>query len=223
MDIAYHYILQDLGNKWRNNRIRLWNVGFKVEKSREENITNHPPHIPPEQWAMFIDYRLRPDTQKICKINTINKRKHETPHTGGSKKNSIRKEEMEKIKAIEATGPVPAKASRTDSLSQVLGPEHPGRTRTMGAGVAPTQVFGFSSCHGNHSSSCSTGSLSLEEVLHQVQTQLREERAHRMNVEAVLAHVLSQTGIILPPELALSNQPPYQNQASSHSSTHNDS
>ncbi|CAI0540719.1 unnamed protein product, partial [Linum tenue] len=129
----------------------------------------------------------------------------------------------EKIKAIEATGTVPAKASRTDSLSQVLGPEHPGRTRTMGAGVAPTQVFGSSSCHGNHSSSSSTSSLSPEEVLQQVQTQLREERAHRMNVEAVLAHVLFQTGIILPPELALSNQPPYQNQASSHSSTHNDS
>jgi len=61
-----------LAKDWKDNRHRLFKELYKVECSREDNIEDHPPGIPKEQWAAFIDYRLEPKTM-VIKINFISR------------------------------------------------------------------------------------------------------------------------------------------------------
>ncbi|KAJ1420759.1 putative transposase, Ptta/En/Spm, plant [Sesbania bispinosa] len=85
-NVAQSYIMKDIGKKWKENRLRLYNSHYDPTKSRDENISNPPKSIPTTKWASFIDYRLKPKTQELCEKNARNRSKLTINHTGGSKK-----------------------------------------------------------------------------------------------------------------------------------------
>ncbi|XLU82826.1 hypothetical protein S245_006246 [Arachis hypogaea] len=58
------YILSNLGNKWKNNRFKLFNEHYKSELSWDANVNLNPIGIPKDHWAAFLEYRLSPKTQK---------------------------------------------------------------------------------------------------------------------------------------------------------------
>lgn len=61
------YILSNLGNKWKNNRFKLFNEHYKSELSWDANVNLNPIGIPKDHWAAFLEYRLSPKTQ----VNTF--------------------------------------------------------------------------------------------------------------------------------------------------------
>lgn len=65
-DAAKTYMLKDIGKKWRENRLKLFNTYYDKTKTREENIRTPPKSILATEWASFIDYRLEEKTQVIC-------------------------------------------------------------------------------------------------------------------------------------------------------------
>ncbi|PIN12232.1 hypothetical protein CDL12_15160 [Handroanthus impetiginosus] len=93
-EIAKRYVMQSIGKKWAGSRLKLWDDIYDPTKSRGEIINNVPEGNTRDQWVAFVDYRLKPETQAICKKNAENRKKQVEPHTGGSKSNAIRRHEM---------------------------------------------------------------------------------------------------------------------------------
>ncbi|XP_025608052.1 uncharacterized protein [Arachis hypogaea] len=92
--IAYRYCIQSIAKKWGTYRQRLWNEFYDPTMRREALVNNVPDDIPRDQWAYFVNYRLKPSTVELCMKNKKNQSKQTIPHTCGSKSNSRRRHEM---------------------------------------------------------------------------------------------------------------------------------
>nr|XP_029143997.1 uncharacterized protein LOC112701408 [Arachis hypogaea] len=93
-NLAKRFLLQSLGKKWREHRIQLWNDFYDPRLSKTEIINNAPEDIAPDQWALFVEYRLKPETQKLCKRNQEIRQKQIIPHTSGAKSIARRRAEL---------------------------------------------------------------------------------------------------------------------------------
>ncbi|XP_016186010.1 uncharacterized protein LOC107627702 [Arachis ipaensis] len=89
--------------------------------------------------------------------------------------------------------------SQNDSLAQVLGKEHPGRVRALGAGPCPTQVFGNAA---GQSSGSAESNAEDKRMIAELTAKLGEERAKRQSIHKVLGYVVQQLGGNLPVEIA---------------------
>jgi len=47
---------------WREYRCKLWNEFYDPLVSRNELIRNYLENVNMDQWAIFVDYRLKPST-----------------------------------------------------------------------------------------------------------------------------------------------------------------
>ncbi|XP_025610863.1 uncharacterized protein [Arachis hypogaea] len=92
--IAYRYCIQSIAKKWATYRQRLWNEFYDPTMRREALVNNVPDDVPRDQWACFVNYRLKPSTVELCMKNKENQSKQTIPHTCGSKSNSRRRHEM---------------------------------------------------------------------------------------------------------------------------------
>ncbi|RYR78371.1 hypothetical protein Ahy_A01g003147 [Arachis hypogaea] len=93
-NLAKQFFLQSLGKKWREHRIKLWNDFYDPRLSKTEIINNAPEDIAPNQWALFVEYRLKPETQNLCKRNQKIQQKQIIRHTSGAKSISRRRAEL---------------------------------------------------------------------------------------------------------------------------------
>ncbi|XLS65983.1 hypothetical protein HN51_025957, partial [Arachis hypogaea] len=57
------YILSNLGNKWKNNRCKLFNEHCKSELSWDVNVNLNSIGVSKDHWTTFLEYRLSPKTQ----------------------------------------------------------------------------------------------------------------------------------------------------------------
>ncbi|RYR41429.1 hypothetical protein Ahy_A08g037817 [Arachis hypogaea] len=64
--------------------------------SKTEIINNTPEDIALDQWALFIEYRLKPETQNLCKRNQEIWQKPIIPHTSYAKSITRRRAELTK-------------------------------------------------------------------------------------------------------------------------------
>ncbi|RYR74038.1 hypothetical protein Ahy_A02g008632 [Arachis hypogaea] len=94
LNLAKRFLLQSLGKKWRENRIKLWNEFYDPRLSKTEIINNTPEDIALDQWALFVEYRLKPETQNLCKRNQEIWQKQIIPHTSGAKSIAIKRAEL---------------------------------------------------------------------------------------------------------------------------------
>ncbi|XP_072053541.1 uncharacterized protein [Arachis hypogaea] len=92
--IAYRYCIQSIAKKWATYRQRLWNEFYDPTMRREALVNNVPDDVPRDQWACFVNYRLKPSTVERCMKNKENRSKQTIPHTCGSKSNSRRRHEI---------------------------------------------------------------------------------------------------------------------------------
>ncbi|XP_028199378.1 uncharacterized protein LOC114383853 [Glycine soja] len=83
-----------MGRKWAANRQSLWNEFNDPTKTRDEIIKNVPIGIDKDQWARFVHYRHKPSTLELCRRNKEIQSKQVIPHTGGSKANPRRRNEL---------------------------------------------------------------------------------------------------------------------------------
>ncbi|KAL4349653.1 hypothetical protein AHAS_Ahas10G0063500 [Arachis hypogaea] len=92
--LAKRFLLQSLGKKWREHRIKLWNEFYDPRLSKTEIINNTPEDIALDQWTLFVEYRLKPETQNLCKRNQEIRQKQTIPHTSGAKSIARRRAEL---------------------------------------------------------------------------------------------------------------------------------
>ncbi|KAH0662189.1 hypothetical protein KY284_027120 [Solanum tuberosum] len=108
-------------------KLRLW-IMFHLEFQEISGLLN-------------VNYRYKKKHRKMCNRNAENRKKQIIPHTTGSKANSRRRGEMEKIQQTLSQSTVDESIISPDAVGKVLGKEHSGRVRCLGLGVVPTRVF----------------------------------------------------------------------------------
>ncbi|KAL2326269.1 hypothetical protein Fmac_025327 [Flemingia macrophylla] len=70
-NVAKIHMMKDIGKKWKENMLKLFNTYFDETKSRDENAKNHPLSITEIEGTTFIDYRLKEKTkEKISEIES---------------------------------------------------------------------------------------------------------------------------------------------------------
>ncbi|XP_020963777.1 uncharacterized protein LOC110265233 [Arachis ipaensis] len=217
-------ILKRIGKNWKDSRHHLFHRCYKQIRTYEKNLQHHPKGIDKNDWKKFVDYCLNEETQKKCKQNTLNRSKQLYTHTGGSKTLARKKDEVEREQGrhvgreelfimthkkkdgsyIHPDARVVSDGSskhlsQNDSLAQVLGKEHPGQVRALGAGSCPTQVFGNAA--GQPSGSAESNAED-KRMIAELTAKLEEERAKRQSIHKVLGYVVQQLGGNLPVEIA---------------------
>ncbi|XP_068462622.1 uncharacterized protein [Phaseolus vulgaris] len=83
-----------IGKLWREYRCKLWNEFYDPLISRSDLIKNVPAGLNMEQWAVFVDYRLRPSTVNMCNRNRDIRKRQIIPHTGGAMSLSRRRNNL---------------------------------------------------------------------------------------------------------------------------------
>ncbi|XP_068502538.1 uncharacterized protein [Phaseolus vulgaris] len=83
-----------IGKLWREYRCKLWNEFYDPLMSRSDLIKNVPAGLNMEQWAVFVDYRLRPSTVNMCNKNRDIRKRQIIPHTGGAMSLSRRRNNL---------------------------------------------------------------------------------------------------------------------------------
>jgi hypothetical protein len=61
--LAKRYCRLNTSKKWAAHRQDLWSTFYNPSKSKDEIISNVPNGVDPIQWAHFVNYRLKPETQ----------------------------------------------------------------------------------------------------------------------------------------------------------------
>ena len=61
-DLAKRDVMFKIGKLWREYKSKLWNEFYDPHMSRNELIKNCPENVSMDQWAVFVDYRLKPST-----------------------------------------------------------------------------------------------------------------------------------------------------------------
>ncbi|RYR48874.1 hypothetical protein Ahy_A07g034960 [Arachis hypogaea] len=131
-----------------------WNIFFLVRfhfkfydprLSKTEIINNTLEDVAPDQWALFVEYRLKPETQTEETGKEVSRvQMWDITHKkiDGSYVNENAKEIAEKIEAYSSQQAVESTInSPLDALGLVLGKEHPSRVRGLGMGTVPTVAF----------------------------------------------------------------------------------
>ncbi|XP_020971518.1 uncharacterized protein LOC107625338 isoform X1 [Arachis ipaensis] len=70
--IAYRYCIQSIAKKWATYRQRLWNEFYDLTMRREALVNNVPDDVPRDQWACFVNYRLKLSIVELCMKNKEN-------------------------------------------------------------------------------------------------------------------------------------------------------
>ncbi|XP_057457263.1 uncharacterized protein LOC130748127 [Lotus japonicus] len=134
-----------MGKKWAAKRQSLWAPVSNSALSREEIISDVPNGIDKDQWAHFIQYRLKPSTQflKTGKQPSRAQLYIEThKRKDGSFINDAAMGVVEQIEVGLTQSTVDeSQVSPFDTVGRVLGVERHGRVRCMGLGAVPTNTF----------------------------------------------------------------------------------
>ncbi|KAL4396360.1 hypothetical protein AHAS_Ahas01G0084100 [Arachis hypogaea] len=227
-NIAKKIIISRIGDKWRANRTKVFRRYYDPKLSREQNYLNHPPNITRAQWIWFIDYRLDPNTDKMCKRNAeIRGRSSIVP--GGHKTLARKRSEME----VESEEPVgrekvfvathangdgsyaddaakfihekvlhienEGSCPRAIPLDDSLGKEPLGRVEGLGFGPCPTQVV-------RTKEGCCLNSdvfAKMQQEILDLRAQLEKEIKGRIEFQKTVALILQNVATpVMTPELA---------------------
>ncbi|RYR35286.1 hypothetical protein Ahy_A10g050440 [Arachis hypogaea] len=111
-----------------------------------------------------------------------------------------KEETKEAIANVERQDESSKHLSQNDSLAQVLGKEHPGRVRALGAEPCPTQVFDNAA---RQSSGSTEPNEEYERRIAELIAKLEREQAKRQSIHKVLGYLVQQQGGNLPAEVAV--------------------
>lgn len=71
-DLAKRYCNLNISKKWAAHRQTMWKEIYNRSKTRAELISSVPDGVDRIQWAHFVNYRLKPETQvKLDQFDTF--------------------------------------------------------------------------------------------------------------------------------------------------------
>ncbi|KAK2416746.1 hypothetical protein QL285_039115 [Trifolium repens] len=195
------WICTSLGKRWRERRCFLFNKYYDWALIVEQNIEQFPPEVTKDHWAMYLNYRLSPDTMAKADKNALNRQKQRISHTLGTRSLARTKDIMEQRDGRSYTRGDMYEISHTkrngsyvnDEARQkneelqkerqtssdnvafvtVFGKEHHGYVRGMGLGPTPSQING-SSCRPSGSTFSSTADAKIAKMQSEIDVLTKE-------------------------------------------------
>ena len=86
--------MTSIARKWKDARCRLFDTHHKWELPLEVNLANYPHSIDATDWAVFVEYRRKPETQKKARKNAVNRQKLMTHRTLGKMSLARKRDEL---------------------------------------------------------------------------------------------------------------------------------
>ncbi|CAL5374872.1 unnamed protein product [Camellia sinensis] len=161
------FVLVSIGKKWRERKARVKKMGYMPFDNYADRLTHRPERVHEHQWRSLVYYWVKKSTKtkEIRKKKTLNHITDKKPFSvvrveKTNKKNGVpatrlevwmagyskdNKPSTDKVtEAMTQMKELGAQSNATDEeiITQVLGPERPGRVRTYGLGPSLTNVFG---------------------------------------------------------------------------------
>ncbi|QCD99728.1 putative transposase [Vigna unguiculata] len=93
-ELAKRDVMCRIGKLWREYKCKLWNEFYDPLLSRNDLIKNVPEGHNMDQWAIFIDYRLKPSIMNMCNRNKDIRKRQTIPDTGGGMSLSRRRDNL---------------------------------------------------------------------------------------------------------------------------------
>ncbi|CAL5328501.1 unnamed protein product [Camellia sinensis] len=204
------FVLASVGKKWREWKARVKQMGYTPFDNDADRLTHRPERVHEHQWRSLVYYwGTRKAQKKTTKNKEIRKKKTLNHITGRKPFSVVRVEEINKKNGVPATRlevwmagyskdnkpsndkvadvmELGAQSNATDEeiITQVLGPERPGRVRTYGLGPSPTDVFG---------GGCRQSQEQTRIIQTQVQEQLNQYKAQmEMQMKEMMDAMLNQ-------------------------------
>ena len=97
-------------------------------------------------------------------------------------------------------------SSEDDAYTTVFGKEHPGRVRTVGQGVCPSQMFGSTSRAGGSSSSNYILKAEFDANMETMTKKMEENDTEIKSLKSALTYMMQHMGGSLPPGFPNINQ-----------------
>ncbi|PIN26656.1 hypothetical protein CDL12_00589 [Handroanthus impetiginosus] len=202
----------------RDNRSRLFIECYDPALSWEANLEKRPTYIPREQWAGFLEYRMNEKAQSMTETNINNRSMQKIPHTLGSmsiarKRDQIEMETGQACSRVEMYAISHKKkdgsyvndearqkilSSEDDAYTTVFDKEHPGRVRSVGQGVCPSQMSGSISRAGGSLSSNYILKSEYDASMDKMQKKMEENDAKIKSLKNALAYMMQHMGGSLP-------------------------
>ncbi|WJX24998.1 hypothetical protein P8452_14077 [Trifolium repens] len=160
-----------------------------------------PPEVTKDHWAMYLNYRLSPDTMAKADKNALNRQKQRIPHMLGTRSLARTKDIMEQRDGRSYTRGDMYEISHTkrngsyvndearqkneelqkerqtssdnEAFVTVFGKEHHGYVRGMGLGPTPSQING-SSCRPSGSTFSSTADAKIAKMQSEIDVLTKE-------------------------------------------------
>ncbi|WJX39788.1 hypothetical protein P8452_27303 [Trifolium repens] len=160
-----------------------------------------PPEVTKDHWAMYLNYRLSPDTMAKADKNALNRQKQRIPHTLGTRSLARTKDIMEQrdgrsynrgdmyeISHTKRNGSYVNDEARqkneelqkerqtssdNEAFVTVFGKERHGYVRGMGLGPTPSQING-SSCRPSGSTFSSTADAKIAKMQSEIDVLTKE-------------------------------------------------
>ncbi|KAK2389775.1 hypothetical protein QL285_063342 [Trifolium repens] len=195
------WIYTSLGKRWRERRCFLFNRYYDWALTVEQNIEQFPPEVTKDHWAMYLNYRLSPDTMAKADKNALNRQKQRIPHTLGTRSLARTKDIMEQrdgrsynrgdmyeISHTKRNGSYVNDEARqkneelqkerqtssdNEAFVTVFGKERHGYVRGMGLGPTPSQING-SSCRPSGSTFSSTADAKIAKMQSEIDVLTKE-------------------------------------------------
>ncbi|KAK2427966.1 hypothetical protein QL285_026511 [Trifolium repens] len=195
------WIYTSLGKRWRERWCFLFNKYYDWALTVEQNIEQFLPEVTKDHWAMYLNYRLSPDTMAKADKNALNRQKQRIPHTLGTRSLARTKDIMEQRDGRSYTRGNMYEISHTkrngsyvndearqkneelqkerqtssdnETFVTVFGKEHHGYVRGMGLGPTPSQING-SSCRPSGSTFSSTADAKIAKMQSEIDVLTKE-------------------------------------------------
>ncbi|XP_020211100.1 uncharacterized protein LOC109795945 [Cajanus cajan] len=190
-----------VGKLWREYRCKLWNEFYDPLLSRNDLIKNVPKGLSMDQWALFVDYRLKTSTMNLCNRNREIRKRQTIPHTGGAMPLSRRRDNLEKIDELLLQNPeIAYDISPNDPIGVIFGKEHPSRVRGLSFRACPTLAFKHTTTRlsGVTFGSTSASALNMEEKFADMQNELATVKSQ---MQTLLSYIAG--GCNIPEDLAV--------------------
>ncbi|KAK2429412.1 hypothetical protein QL285_027855 [Trifolium repens] len=195
------WIYTSFGKRWRERWCFLFNKYYDWALTVEQNIEQFPPEVTKDHWAMYLNYRLSPDTMAKADKNALNRQKQRIPHTLGTRSLARTKDIMEQRDGRSYTRGDMYEISHTkrngsyvndearqkneelqkerqtssdnEAFVTVFGKEHHGYVRGIGLGPTPSQING-SSCRPSGSTFSSTADAKIAKMQSEIDVLTKE-------------------------------------------------
>ncbi|KAL0899656.1 hypothetical protein Bca101_083617 [Brassica carinata] len=182
-------VMKQMGCLWRASKSRLVNQIIKAD-NHAERLKLRPDNVPLSEWRKFVKEKTSKEFKKKessdpAEVTRLNVWVKSRTKKDGTAVNTDAAEKIEKANEFIQADDHPGSSSsnpKQDTLTQILGPDNPGRLRAMGRGMSVSKLALFE-LKSKHVTQMQQTQNQLKQQVHELQEALAKMNSRRPDSE----------------------------------------